>query len=266
MAYDSSFTRQGEGTPERYFSVVNSEIVRLIPERPGRILDVGCADGSLGEMIRLNKKPDAVVGIEPVEAVAARAKGKLDAVHVGEAGAVLPLIEGSSFDWIILADSLEHMADPWKTVSEIKRILKPAGRLALSVPNVRNLNVILALLVRGQWHYDPSGILDKGHLRFFTRASVQNLLQEQDFKILRCFSNPRTRWKKTKGKIAARMASLLIAKPSAYEEFITFQWIVEAQKKQSPSASVPAPERASVRGGRGKTENGFRGDHDGRPD
>jgi ubiquinone/menaquinone biosynthesis C-methylase UbiE len=230
MTHDSFEQLYNDKTREFYFSIVNAEIVRLIPESPGRILDVGCADGSLAEMIRLNKKPDAIVGIELLKSVAAKAEGKLDEVRVGDAEALLPEIPDSSFDWVILADSLEHMVDPWKTMAEVKRILKPAGRLALSVPNVRNLNVILSLLFRGLWNYDRSGILDKGHLRFFTKSSVQALLHEQGFQILRCFSNPKTRWKKPKGKTAARLVSWMIGKPSAYEELITFQWIVEAQK------------------------------------
>lgn len=216
---------------EGYFSIINAAIVQMIPECPGRILDIGCADGSLGERIISCKKPEAYIGVELIRSVADKAKTRLTDVYTGSADAILPALRDSTFDWIIMADSFEHMADPWKTTAELARILKPGGHLALSVPNVGNLNVILDLFFRGQWNYAPSGILDRGHVRFFTRASIRQLLTDFGFRMIRCFSNPKTRWKKPRGKIIARLLCCLIGRPSAYEEFIAFQWIVEAQKK-----------------------------------
>jgi ubiquinone/menaquinone biosynthesis C-methylase UbiE len=100
--------------------------------------------------------------------VAKKAKRKLTDVYIGQADTILPTIGDLTYDWIIMADSFEHLVNPWKTMNEITRILKPSGHLALSITNVRNINIIMDLFFRGRWNYAPAGILDRGHVRFFT--------------------------------------------------------------------------------------------------
>jgi hypothetical protein len=95
---------------------------------------------------------------------------------------------------------------------------------------VRNLNVIIDLLLRGRWTYKPWGIMDQGHLRFFTRTSLLEMVAGYRFQIISCTSNPRNRWKRLPGKTVSRLLSWLIGRPSAFEEFITVQWIVHAKK------------------------------------
>ncbi len=218
---------------DEYFSSSNQAVAEKIPRHPGRILDIGCAEGALAEQVMREKQPEAYEGIEILPHVAEKAKTILNRVYVGSAEQVVPELPSQSYDWIILADSLEHMVDPWEMLRQVTRLLKPGGRLMLSIPNVRNLNVIIDLFLRGRWTYKPWGIMDQGHLRFFTRSSLQDLLTEQNYQIISCTSNPRNRWKRVPGKAAARVLSWLIGRPSAYEEFITVQWIVEAKKNSA---------------------------------
>lgn len=213
-----------------YFSTINQAVAEKIPLHPGRLLDIGCAEGGLGEQIIREKQPQAYEGIELLPSVAEKAKAHLSHVYVGQAEQIVVDLPSASYDWIIMADSLEHMVDPWEMMEQVKRLLKTDGRLLLSLPNVRNLNVMLDLLLRGRWAYRPWGILDQGHLRFFTRSSLQDLLTGCGYRIISCTSNPRNRWKKIPGRLVSRLLSWLIGQPSAYEEFITVQWIVEAKK------------------------------------
>jgi len=215
---------------DEYFSTSNQAVAEKIPQHPGRILDIGCAEGALAEQVMREKQPEAYDGIEVLAHVAEKAKTILTRVYVGSAEQIVPELTSQSYDWVIMADSLEHMVDPWEMLRQVTRLLKPGGRLMLSIPNVRNLNVIIDLFLRGRWTYKPWGIMDQGHLRFFTRSSLQDLLTEQNYQIISCTSNPRNRWKRLPGKAAARVLSWLIGRPSAYEEFITVQWIVEAKK------------------------------------
>ncbi|NLP09663.1 class I SAM-dependent methyltransferase [bacterium] len=215
---------------DEYFSSSNQAVAEKIPLRPGRILDIGCAEGALAEQVMREKQPEAYEGIEILPHIAEKAKTILNRVYVGSAEQVVPELAPQSYDWIIMADSLEHMVDPWEILRQVARLLKPGGRLILSIPNIRNLNVIIDLFLRGRWTYKPWGIMDQGHLRFFTLSSLQDLLTEQNYQIISCTSNPRNRWKRLPGKAAARVLSWLIGQPSAYEEFITVQWIVEAKK------------------------------------
>jgi 2-polyprenyl-3-methyl-5-hydroxy-6-metoxy-1,4-benzoquinol methylase len=221
-------------TDSTYFHNTNADLVALIPSNPGRILDIGCASGKLGEDIIKATAPKEYIGIEIVPEIAETARTRLSKVLIGNAESILPTIESESFDWIIMADILEHTVDPWSAISEVSRILKPQGMLLISIPNVRNLGVLFELVCKGRWDYTPFGIMDQGHLRFFTRSTITESLTNSGFKIQSCQSNSRNRWKRWRGKTIARILSLIIAKPSAYEEFITVQWIILAHKVSSP--------------------------------
>ena len=59
--------------------------------------------------------------------------------------------------------------------------MKNDGHVLISLPNVRNLGVIIELLVKGTWNYKDMGILDRGHLRFFTKRNILNMLQKNGF-------------------------------------------------------------------------------------
>ncbi len=235
MPDDEIIKIHGSKTDSTYFSNTNADLVALIPFNPGRILDLGCASGKLGEDIIKATSPKEYVGIEIVPEIAEVARTRLSKVLIGNAESILPTIDSGSFDWIIMADILEHTVDPWSVMSEVSRIIKPHGMLLMSIPNVRNLGVLFDLVCKGRWDYTPFGIMDQGHLRFFTCSTITELLTKSNFEIQSCQSNSRNRWKRWRGKTIARILSLIIAKPSAYEEFITVQWIMLAQRISNPS-------------------------------
>lgn len=234
MTDDKIIKIHGSKTDSTYFSNTNADLVALIPPNPGRILDLGCASGKLGEDIIKATSPKEYIGIEIVPGIAEIARIRLSKVLVGNVESILPKIDTGSFDWIIMADILEHTVDPWSVISEVSRIIKPHGMLLMSIPNVRNLGILFDLACKGRWDYTPFGIMDQGHLRFYTRSTITELLNKSKFEIRSCQSNSRNRWKRWRGKTIARILSLIIAKPSAYEEFITVQWIILAQKISSP--------------------------------
>ncbi|GMT46031.1 MAG: SAM-dependent methyltransferase [bacterium] len=215
---------------ESYFDSINSTLIDQLPENPGDILDVGCATGKLGEEIIQIKNPGSYVGIEVVGTVAEEAKKRLTYVYVGQAEEWMPKLKSKSFDWVILADSLEHTVDPWTILEEVNRLLKKEGHILISLPNVRNLGVITELLVNGTWNYRDFGIMDRGHLRFFTKKTILKMLDNYGFIVKKVYSNPRNRWKKLRGMFISRIISLGLGQPSAYEEFITVQWIIVAEK------------------------------------
>lgn len=82
----------------------------------------------------------------------------------------------ATFDYIVCADVLEHLIDPWIVLSDLVSFLKPGGRIMVSLPNVRHWSIWLPLILRGHWEYRESGIMDRTHLRFFTRFSAIELL------------------------------------------------------------------------------------------
>ncbi|MDO9547760.1 MAG: class I SAM-dependent methyltransferase, partial [Candidatus Marinimicrobia bacterium] len=132
MAYDPIIKIHADKTDQGYFVNTNSDLVAMIPPNPGRILDVGCASGRLGEDIIKAKSPLEYVGIEIVPGVAEIARARLSRVLIGNAESILPALESESFDWVIMADLLEHTVDPWSVMNEVTRTLKIDGFLLLS--------------------------------------------------------------------------------------------------------------------------------------
>ena len=151
------------------------EIAALVPETARVVLDVGCGDGALGRMLKRARPGIVVLGIEPLPEVAAIAREHLDAIRVGGAE------EGWPSDWpmpdcIVFADSLEHMLDPWSVLARSVERLAPGGSVVLSLPNVTHYSLLVGGL-RGRWDYADCGLLDRTHLRFFTRLTLLELLR-----------------------------------------------------------------------------------------
>jgi SAM-dependent methyltransferase len=88
------------------------------------------------------------------------------------------------YDAILAADTLEHLLDPEKMMAMIHQALPPGGLFFISVPNVANISVRLALL-SGRFPYRDRGILDRTHRVFFTRASLDRALRRAGFAIER---------------------------------------------------------------------------------
>jgi len=95
----------------------------------------------------------------------------------------LNALAGDPFDIIVAGDVLEHLPDPGAVLDLLRPLLKPDGRLLVSLPNVANVTVRLSLLF-GRFDYTPRGILDDTHVRFFTRRTGRRLLEEHGFAVL----------------------------------------------------------------------------------
>ncbi len=87
------------------------------------------------------------------------------------------------FDCIVFNDVLEHMADPYIILEKIKNKLSNNGVIVCSIPNVRHVRVLRDLLFKKQWEYQDAGILDRTHLRFFTKKSIISMFNNLNYEL-----------------------------------------------------------------------------------
>jgi 2-polyprenyl-3-methyl-5-hydroxy-6-metoxy-1,4-benzoquinol methylase len=169
-----------------YFSHARREIAPHLPARIGRFLDVGCGNGTTSAFIR-HHHPEVewAGGVELFADAAEKARSVLDQVWCGdlEQSGFDTEIAPQSLDLILCLDVLEHLVDPWTVVKRLSPLLKPEGRLIISIPNIRNWKFIRKLFFNGDFHYRDAGLLDRTHLRFFVRATAIELAEAGGLKV-----------------------------------------------------------------------------------
>jgi len=209
-----------EGKEARYFTYVRREILPLLPDHANRIFEVGCGAGETLSFLRSAGRCEWAGGIEIVGAAAEAARGKIDMVLEGSIEEVELPFDRHSIDVILCLDVLEHLIDPWSVVRRLHVLLKPQGALICSIPNVRYFRVVLPLLLLGRWRYEEQGILDRTHLRFFTRESAIALVECSGMKVDMVRSTGLERWNKP---AIANLLSLSIFKP-----LFEFQYLIRS--------------------------------------
>jgi len=141
------------------------------------VLDVGCGPGVVAKA--LSARGCSVWGLEIDPRRASSARKYCVEVREGdiEAIALTDAFEGLRFDAILFLDVLEHLRDPGAVLAGAAELLAPGGRVLISIPNVTHGALRLELL-SGRFRYRSSGLLDRGHLRFFDAEAVDELIRE----------------------------------------------------------------------------------------
>lgn len=194
-----------------------------------RVLEVGCSVGHVTE--HLVAAGNTVVGVEIDPDAAEQARRFAERVHVLDLD-VTPLstVEPDRFDVILLGDVLEHLREPLDVLRDVASLLEPDGRLVVSVPHVGHIDVRLMLL-QGRWVYQPDGLLDRTHLRWFTRESLRDLLRDAGFvatAVERVRFGP---WSSGLPIDPAGVTPELVAYIETDLEAHTFQFVVDARRQ-----------------------------------
>jgi len=161
--------------------------LQMVPAQ-SRILEIGCATGSLAEYL-IKEKGCTVLGIEPSEEQAQIARSRGLTVKTG--GIDNPMIQSEldqevsshgPFDVLFMSQVIEHIAKPEEVLQLIKKWLTPEGVLIISTCNIAHWKYRLQLL-GGKWQYEDYGILDRSHLRFFTIDSFRDMLIQCGYRV-----------------------------------------------------------------------------------
>ncbi len=208
-------------TPD-YFKNVRREILPLLPSNVDRIFEVGCGAGDTLSYLKQTGRCNWAGGIELFHHAAETARGKVDFVLEGSIEKDGLPFNSNSIDVILCLDVLEHLVDPWAVVSHLHTLLKPGGLMICSIPNVRNFRVILPLIFYGKWSYTAYGILDKTHLRFFTKESAISLVQCSGLVVDKVLPTGFEKWDKVR---VINLLSLSMFKP-----MFDYQYLIRAKK------------------------------------
>jgi len=146
------------------------------------VLDVGCGAGNLAK--ELVKEKCLVTGLDIDPKVTRTAAKYYREIVIGDIEDQLTLrkLNKKKFDAIVFSDVLEHLKDPENVLKNLVKFLEASGKVIISVPNIAFLtNRLLALF--GRFDYTDWGIMDRTHLRFFTKKSISSLIENAGLEI-----------------------------------------------------------------------------------
>lgn len=167
-----------------YSNLIRFDLIDNIKENYTKslnILEIGCGTGATLLEIKSRYKNSNVYGIELNENVCEITKNNCDLIIGNIENIDLPY-KNDFFDYIIFGDVIEHLNNPWEVLDRIKKYLKKDGFLIASIPNIMHVSIVKEL-IKGNFTYTSSGILDKTHLRFFTLKEIQRLFESNNYSI-----------------------------------------------------------------------------------
>ncbi|HWR44299.1 class I SAM-dependent methyltransferase [Sporomusa sp.] len=164
---------------DNYYCWGRAEVLDLVPNTPQNVLELGCGEGIFGYLIK-EKYGSFVTGIELCPEAAKKAENRLDIVH-NTTIENFDFTTDGKYDLIVANDLLEHLTDPWSLVNKLRDNLNDDGYFLASIPNIRHHKIFTELFIQGNWQYVESGLLDRTHLRFFTKKTMIDLFQNNNY-------------------------------------------------------------------------------------
>ena len=148
----------------------NDALYSVIPKDSKHIVEIGCSTGALAKAWKKARPECNYVGVEIDPEYAQAARKWCDLVVVQDVEAV-PLALRP--DCWVLGDVLEHLRDPWSFVQHLRGL---GGAVCASIPNIQHWTV-QGNLACGLFEYQDEGIMDRTHLRWFTKQSIPGLFE-----------------------------------------------------------------------------------------
>ena len=227
-----------------YHDLLRREILELIPPKAKAILDLGCGAGNLGKAIK-QRQNCLVHGIELSKGAAEYASKNLDHVWCDNLNRFDPKFIKQRYDTLVFADILEHLINPWRMLDKFTSLLEDGGTVIASIPNIAHPWVV-ANLKKGVFRYEPAGILDITHLRFFTKTSIFQLFYKAGLKIVNIKAHPSNE-NPIQYHITAVKIPVEVAKPAALILILTHnKWEYTKKCLNSIKKNTHTPHRILV--------------------
>lgn len=208
---------------KEYFSHIRKDIISFMgKDKDLTILEVGAGTGAT--LLELKNKGIAktIMGFDIV--CVSPDKEKFDSFIIGNIEQGTIPFEVDFFDSIILADVLEHLVEPQKTIQKLIPHLKKGGHFYISLPNVRNLEVFYKIFIKGSFEYTDEGIFDKTHIRFFCKKDMLNLIN--------LFTELKVQKTESNLKHISSMKSILNRVTfGIFEQFLSTQYFIKVTRK-----------------------------------
>jgi len=213
------------GKDRDYFNVERHDLFELVPaDPPGRVLEIGAAEGSTLVALKRLGRAREVVGVELVPLPGgSQRRDEIDRFIIADVEQEALDLPTESFDVIICGDVLEHLRDPWRTLHYLKGFLRDGGTFIISLPNIRHWRA-LGKIILGDFRYSPSGVLDRTHLRFFCRKNMLDLVRSATLEIQRIEPS----FKRHRALRSERRANSCTL--GLFEQFLAQQYLIVAQK------------------------------------
>ncbi|MDP3008474.1 MAG: class I SAM-dependent methyltransferase [Methylococcales bacterium] len=219
-----------------YKESVSDDFLSIIPKEAHTIVEIGCNTGRLAEMYRTINPNVRYLAVELSEEAARKAATRIECVITGDIekpevfSELEKNLDENKIDVLILSDVLEHLIDPWGILIKFRKIMSSNGCCVVCIPNVSHWT-ILAGLIHGEWNYSDFGLLDRTHLRFFTKKTMIELFQNTGWQVEistpRIFAPDETEQAMS---VFTSLASPFGLTPEQVKENLSvFQWVIRAQ-------------------------------------
>lgn len=162
----------------------NPDLLAFVPTDRRLLVEVGCSTGALAREYKKLNPRCRYLGVEVDAAYAAQARRHCDAVYALDVEAPDDAFwaAAAGADCWIFGDSLEHLRDPWALLARLRQALPAGGCVVVCVPNAQHWSV-QARLASGLFRYEDAGLLDRTHLRWFTRTTLIETFAAAGFRI-----------------------------------------------------------------------------------
>lgn len=209
--------------PQTYFTGTRTDVLPFLKKGDLKVLEIGCGSGATLSMLKSLGYATLVHGVELVDDIANLSDNSIDRMFIGDISNDMSFLTNDFYDVILCLDVLEHLTDPNQVVFDLSKKLKSGGSFVISVPNIRNIKILFNLIFLGRFRYEKYGLMDKTHLKWFTRSSAIELLKNDYLQFVKC--------KITNMTLLSKSGILNLFTLGLFKNFLATQYLVVSKKR-----------------------------------